>query len=442
MKKKFALLVLMTLVSVFLVSGLVIGATLGDLNDDGDINSTDYIILRNYMLGQDTNINLEAAKLSDDGQIDSMDYILMRQYLLGKINEFPGNQGDMRDISTMELVQDMGIGWNLGNTLEACGDWINGSSVSDYETAWGNPITTKAMIDGIKDSGFKSLRIPVAWSNLMADGYIIYPELMDRVEEVANYALNNDMYVIINIHWDGGWIENASTDYNGTLEKYKAIWQQISERFKNYSDHVIFESMNEQGVFNDVWDRYSGSGDKTAAYNILNNMNQEFVDLVRASGGNNAKRHLLIAGYATDIDLTIDNAYYMPFDPENRLAVSVHYYTPATFTILTEDASWGEAAETWGTQAEIQQLIENMEKVKNHFVDQGIPVIIGEYGATTTNKERESVNRYILTVADTAYHMGMLPMLWDAGEHYNRYNCSFNDSSLASGLEEIADSPR
>lgn len=356
------------------------------------------------------------------------------------------DQTDMRDMTTMEIVHDMGIGWNLGNTLESTGDWINGTTVSDYEVAWGSPIITEEMIVGIKDSGFNSVRIPVAWSNLMAEDYTIDPGLMDRVEEIVNYVLDNDMYAIVNIHWDGGWIHDASTDYDGTLEKFEAIWEQVSERFRDYSDYLIFESMNEEGVFDDVWNRYSNEGNKTEAYDILNDMNQEFVDLVRASGGNNEERHLLIAGYATDIDLTIDSAFRMPSDPQNRMAVSVHYYTPSTFTILTEDASWGQMSETWGTESEIDQLKANMQKMKTHFVDQGIPVIIGEYGTTKENKDPDSVNKFLLTVTDTAYHMGMLPMLWDIQSdetgHYNRETCSFYDSELAEGLKEIANSPR
>jgi len=142
------------------------------------------------------------------------------------------------------------------------------------------------MFDGIKAAGFKSVRIPVAWSNLIAADHTINKDLMARVEEVARYALDNDLYVIINIHWDGGWIKKFSTDYDGTLAKYKAIWSQIAERFKDYSDHLIFESMNEEGCFDDLWNRYGAMPDqKQKAFEILNKVNQEFVNLVRGSGG-------------------------------------------------------------------------------------------------------------------------------------------------------------
>jgi len=348
-----------------------------------------------------------------------------------------GEPGVMRGISTMELVKDMGLGWNLGNTLEATGDWITGVFVSNYETAWGMPVTRKEMIDGLAAIGFKTVRIPVAWSNLMAPDYTIYPKLMERVEEVVNYVLDNNMYAIINIHWDGGWIKNASKDYDGVLKKYRAIWTQVAERFKDYSDYLIFEAMNEEGYYEDIWNPYSKQGDKKKAYGILNSLNQEFVDIVRASGGNNAKRHLLIAGYATDLYWTIDEEFKMPEDPVNRLAVSIHYYYPSTFTILENDASWGKAARTWGSRAEVEQNRRDMEVIKKHFVDMGIPVILGEYGATKKNKDIASVNKYILTVAEAALDAGICPILWDANAHYNRRTCSFNDKELEAGFRRL-----
>lgn len=349
------------------------------------------------------------------------------------------------DKTATETVLDMGIGWNLGNTLEACGDWINGSTIRDYETAWGNPVTTKQMIDGIRAAGFKSVRIPVAWSNLMADDYTINQELMNRVKEVVGYCSDNDMYAIVNIHWDNGWFEHFPTDYDECMKKYTSIWTQISNNFKDYPHNVVFESLNEEGVWNSVWNRWGGSTgeDKTRAYNILNNINQRFVDIVRASGGNNTSRCLLIAGYATDIDLTIDDCFKMPQDTiSNKLMISVHYYTPPTFTILTEDASWGKAAYTWGTDAEINQVKNDFQKMKNKFANNGVPVIVGEYGTVIQNKDPESVRRYISTVCKTAYDLGFCPMFWDNGENYSRTETRFRDPGLAAIFLEYKDSSR
>ena len=353
------------------------------------------------------------------------------------------SSGDtMRDISTAQVVKEMGVGWNLGNTLEACGDWISSTSVESYETAWGNPVTTKEIIDGIAGAGFKSVRIPVAWSNMMAEDYTIDASLIARVKEVTGYVLDNDMYAIINIHWDQGWISKADENHDGTLEKYKAVWKQVSEEFSGYSDKLIFESLNEEGVYDNTWNRYTNAGDKEKAYGLLNELNQTFVDLVRDSGGNNGKRHLLIAGYATDVDLTCDPAFKMPEDPQNRCAVSVHYYTPSTFTLLTEDADWGKARKSWGSEKELSELEGYMDKLKTTFVDKGVPVIIGEFGTTTTNKEPESVHRYISAVAQAAYDRGMCPMLWDNGEHYDRSTCQFRDQELLQGLQTVMNSQR
>ncbi len=333
-----------------------------------------------------------------------------------------------------ETVKNMGIGWNLGNTLEACGDWINGSTVKDYETAWGNPVTTKEMIDGIRAAGFKTVRIPVAWSNLMAADYTINIELLKRVKEVVDYCSANDLYAIVNIHWDGGWFEKFATDYDECMKKYTSVWTQISNYFKDYPKNLIFESLNEEGCWNSIWNRYGGSSgeDKTRAYSILNNINQKFVDIVRASGWNNASRCLLIAGYATDIDLTCDDCFKMPTDTiSNKLIISVHYYTPSTFTILEQDADWGKCATTWGTDAEINQVKTDFTKMKNKFSNNGVPVIVGEYGTTTVNKDPASVRLYITTVCKTAYDMGLCPLLWDSSTHYSRTEGKIRDPQLA-----------
>jgi len=337
------------------------------------------------------------------------------------------------------FARKLGIGWNLGNTLEANGDWIKGTSVTNYETAWGNPVTTKAMFKGIKASGFNFVRIPVAWSNMMGPHYTINEKLMARVEEVAKYGLDNDMYVMINIHWDGGWIHKFSTDYDGTMKKYKAVWSQIAGRFKGYSDHLIFESLNEEGSFNDVWNPYGGMpNQKEKAYEILNNINQAFTDLVRASGGNNRRRYLLIAGYGTDLGHTVDPLFKMPRDPATHSMVSVHYYSPPTFAILEKDADWGKSQYTWGTSNEVEAVRRDMLKLKVRFLDKGIPVILGEFGCPTTNKDPNSVVKYLSTVCQTAYSLGIVPVLWDAGNLYDRKELKWKIPLVGQNMARIA----
>jgi endoglucanase len=343
------------------------------------------------------------------------------------------------DSEAFTFARQLGIGWNLGNTLEATG--IKGTTVQQFETAWGNPVTTKQMIDGIRATGFKTIRIPVGWSNLMAPDYTINPDLMNRVEEVAKYALDNDMYVIINVHWDGGWITKFPKEWDPCMAKYTWIWMQIADRFKTYSDHVIFESMNEEGCFDDLWNRYGGQpANKEKAYDILNVINQEFTDILRNSGGNNAGRYLLIAGYATDINCTADPLFKMPSDPAKHSMVSVHYYSPPGFAILDKDASWGKAAYTWGTRAEQDAVKQDMEKMKR-FTDAGIPVVVGEYGCPD-KKDPASIVRYITTVCETASSMGYIPVFWDAGNFYDRKAGKFRNPALGDEFARIAATKR
>ncbi len=347
----------------------------------------------------------------------------------------------MREMTTMELVKDMGIGINLGNTLEACGNWINDmEGVSAYERAWGSPIITEPMIKGYKDAGFGVLRVPVAWSNLMLEDYVIHPDYIARVKQIVNWALDNELYVIMNIHWDNGWFADFGVDEkrDEAFRKYEKIWIQLSEEFKNYSDYLMFESLNEEGGWESVWNRYSNQGDKAKSYGILNDINQRFVDIVRKSGGNNEKRHLLIAGYNTDIDLTCDELFEMPKDTINRMAVSVHYYTPSTFAILEKDESWGKAKTTWGDKKDVAELEKYMDMMKTSFYDKGIPVIIGEYGCTQKNKTAEMVNLYLTSVCKAAHERGLCPVLWDVTDaHYNREKCEFIDKNLLEGLMSV-----
>lgn len=346
----------------------------------------------------------------------------------------------MRDMTTMEIVQDMGLGINLGNTFESCGDWISPSSVTNYETGWGSPVVTKELIQGYKDCGFGVLRVPVAWSNMMGENYVINPDYLARVKEVVDWALDSDLYVILNIHWDGGWFADFADDgkRDECFKKYESVWTQLTKAFGQYGDKLMFESLNEEGGWESIWNRYSNQGDKEKSYGILNDMNQRFVDIVRGSGGNNEKRHLLIAGYNTDIPLTCDSAYKMPNDPAGRCALSVHYYTPATFALLDKDADWGKAQTEWGSDSDIAELTKHMDMMKTTFVDKGIPVIIGEYSAATKNKTPEAVRKYLTSVCEACYTRGMCPVLWDVTDvFYNRKTMTFQDPELLKELMEV-----
>ncbi|MBQ8959643.1 MAG: cellulase family glycosylhydrolase [Ruminococcus sp.] len=350
--------------------------------------------------------------------------------------------GQMREISTMELVRDMGIGINLGNTMEACGDWIaqwGDGTVSSYETAWGSPVITEDMISGYAEAGFGVLRIPVAWSNLMGDNYTISPDYMARVQQIVDWTLDANMYAIINIHYDNGWVNKFPDNKDECMKRYTTMWDQICEGFKDYGDHLMFESQNEELGWDTLWNKWGGTNGKDQSYALVNEINQKFVDTVRASGGNNSQRHLLISGYNTDLSCTCDSMFKMPDDPAGRMAVSVHYYSPVGFAILEEDADWGKASSTWGTQAEVKTLQNDMDQLKYTFIDKGVPVIIGEYGCPIKNKELDSIRRFLTSVCSEAYSRQLCPVMWDTpGGQYDRKSCKMSDTVLQQALLDIA----
>ena len=344
----------------------------------------------------------------------------------------------MRDMTTQELIEDMGLGINLGNTFEATGSWVGGTTVSAFERCWGSPIITEEMIKGIKDGGFGVVRLPANWSNLMSDDYTISPEFDARIHEVVDWILDNDMYVILNMHHET-WIADMPTNEEECLTHYSRLWEQITESFKDYDDHLMFESLNEEGGWDSVWNQYGSSTEgKAEAFGYLNKLNQTFVDIVRASGGNNKKRHLLIAGYYTNIEHTCDELFVMPTDPENRLAVSVHYYETSTLTILEADADWGKAKTDWGSESDIAKLNSLLDLMKTTFTDKGIPVIVGEYGCFGKNKTQEVKRAYMVDVCRETYIRGMLPVLWDTqNTFYNRITQTYNDEEMLNELMAI-----
>lgn len=358
------------------------------------------------------------------------------------------NTGNMRDITTMELVHDMGIGINLGNTLEACPEWDKEDWIAqwsegkpkDYEKAWGSPEITKEMIEGFAKEGFGVLRIPVAWSNMMAhDGtYTINAEYDARVHEIVDWTLESGMYAIINIHWDGGWVNDFPKNKDESMKRYTHMWEQIADSFKDYDDYLMFEAQNEELGWDSIWNPWGDGTGKAESYALCNEINQAFVDTIRSSGGNNPKRHLLISGYNTGIDRTCDPLFKMPNDPANRMAVSVHYYSPAGFAILEKDADWGKAIPTWGTDQDYASLRSEMDMMKTNFTDKGIPVIIGEYGCPTKNKEPASVQRFLSSVCEEAYKRGHCPVMWSTpGGHYNRETYKMEDQELQKKLFAI-----
>lgn len=324
--------------------------------------------------------------------------------------------------TTQEYVLQMGQGWNLGNSLDSADCNIIGSLT--YETGWGNPRVSRELIAAIKAEGFDTIRIPVSWHNHMgpAPEYTVNDIWMNRVQEIVDWCMEEDLFIILNIHHEKDWLLTASTDYDTVMVKYKALWSQIAERFGSYNEKLIFESMNEIG-FDDL-------GTEKGC-ELISRMNAEFVDFIRSSGQNNSERYLLLAGYWTDLDQTCSPSYTLPDD--DRIMVSVHYYSPSTFAIAEKGTSWGYQ-ETWGTSQDLEYLEGQFDKLKTTFIDKGIPVIIGEYGVTTVDKDEASRILWFKEVTKACLETGCCPVVWDNGEIISRFTFEWKTEGLKEAI--------
>lgn len=362
------------------------------------------------------------------------------------------DNGVMREgLTALEATRLMGNGINLGNTLEACDNnvGIKTNTPLSYETHWGQPKTTQAMIDGMKAAGFDTIRIPVAWmtnaTHLYEGDYTIDADYMDRVEEVVRYARKAGMYVIVNDHWDGGWYGMFGSESAETralaMEAYKGMWQQIAERFRDYSDYLIFESANEElGTrFDENSPLYCSDSVVTylnddERYALTNEINQTFVDVVRATGGNNATRFLLIAGYGTNIDQTCDDRFQMPKDTAvSKLMVSVHYYDPWSYC----GASSAVSATKWGKVSDYEYMDQQLAKMTK-FTEAGYGVVIGEYGALPCSDGlKDNTLAYHTAFLDACTKYDLTNCLWDCSGLYKRVSQTFaDDDILAMYLEK------
>jgi len=326
----------------------------------------------------------------------------------------------LRNVTSLEMARLMGYGINLGNTMEACdsGNRIPNRDPEVYETMWGNPVTTQAMITGMRNSGFKTLRIPVAWTNAMDfenGDFTINDAYLDRVEEIINYALNEDMYVIVNNHWDHGWwsmFGHPSQEWRDfAMEMFISMWTQIAKRYESIDHRLIFEPSNEEwgNRFNDRT-RFSPTGGvltEDECYLLLTELSQVFVDLVRSTGGNNTNRFLLMKGYNTDVRMTIDERFKLPTDTaDSKLLLSVHYYTPWSYCGDTSGVgSWGRTSEV----EEMNYLLGSLTK----FTDMGYGVVLGEWGVL--DNEGPDRLKFFTNFLDNCDLHGFVPVLWDTG---------------------------
>ena len=354
----------------------------------------------------------------------------------GKTLGIPADATGMSSTAT-ELAKKIKVGLNIGNTLEATGG----------ETGWGNPLITNELIKAVKQNGFNAIRLPVAW-NQYADQTtsVIRATWLTRVKQIVQYCVDNDMYVIVNIHWDGGWLEENCTEAK-KLEnnaKQKTFWEQIAVTMRDFDEHVLFASANEPNV-----------ADATQM-SVLMSYHQTFIDAVRSTGGRNAYRVLVVQGPSTDVEKTNKLMSTMPTDNvANRLMAEVHYYTPWNFCGLDKDETWGKMAYYWGkdyhstsdatrnaTWGEEADVDANFALMKKQFVDKGIPVVLGEFGAITrTNLSGDALKLHLASrafyfkyVTKQAIANGLLPFFWDTGGLIDRSKYTVADQQALDAL--------
>lgn len=324
-------------------------------------------------------------------------------------------------LTNTTITADMGAGWNLGNALDSTSEGRVG------ETLWGNPEINKRLFKEVAAAGFKTVRIPVTWleavtvsDNRVSVDSTKLNEILDRLQEVVDMAMDYDLYVIINIQHDGAdgvtgsWLDVDSSNFTAIRTVFSNIWRTIAQRFKDYDQHVIFESMNE--VMEK--DNYTSDPDQVndTTWSNINNLNQRFVDTVRGIGGGNSTRFLMVPAYNTNIDQTVSSKFVMPSYNGSKAyeMVSVHFYDPYNFTLNT-----GSGSTTSATDEELAYICSQFAKLKTTFVDDGIPVFVGEFGAVDKDNI-PAIKTYISKIVECAKAKGLAYAYWDngyTGEH-------------------------
>ena len=333
--------------------------------------------------------------------------------------------------TAMEMAAEMYPGWNLGNTLEPgpC-DWI--SNPINWETAWQGSKTTQAIIDFVKAQGFRSVRIPCSWFVHCDANYNIDSNWLDRVQQIVDYCLKDSLYVVLNDHTDNNWVERSFAERTESSVSKNCfimgmLWKQIANRFRDYDHRLLFAGMNEPDAAGD------NSNDKEGDIATLIRYEQAFVNAVRQTGGNNAKRVLVVQAPSTSVDLAT-NYDVMPQDNvSNAMMLEVHFYSPYNFTMMTKDESWGNQAYYWGSGNHVSGSIHNatwgeesymqsqMRQMKTKYTSKGIPVIMGEFGTLwrvmpegeDQDKHDASIYSWYYTLCRYAVHNGVVPFVWD-----------------------------
>jgi endoglucanase len=329
-------------------------------------------------------------------------------------NTAGGNENvmDFKELSAEQLMTEMGAGWNLGNTLDG-GHGRSGRTPTQQETAWGNPVTTPEMIQLLVDTGFKTLRVPVTWQGFIGAGpeYAIDEDFMNRVQEVVDYGIDRGLYVILNMHHEDDWLFPSDENYEAAKAKLTAAWAQIAGRFGGYSERLIFEGMNEPRMKGTDYEWRGGTEEARA---VINRWNNAFVETVRAAGGNNALRWLMVTTHAAgSFDANISD-FVMP--EGDNIIVSIHQYLPHGFALNPRSSNDEFEPDNSSHTRDIDSMF---ERLYNRFISQGIPVVIGEMGCINKDNLQARVNatRYY---AELAASHGIPCLWWDNGIRVRR----------------------
>ena len=349
-------------------------------------------------------------------------------------------------MTAQEQVQAMNVGWNLGNTLDSYGTWITDVNPQTVETCWGNPMTTRQMIAAVRERGFNTIRIPVTWAQFLDSNGNVDPAWMARVREVVDWSLEEGLYVILNVHHDTGehgsdkvcWLIADTGTYDSVSGRFASLWTQIANEFKDYDNRLMFEGYNEMLDMNNTWNAPSTGN---TAYDAVNSFAQLFVDTVRATGGNNAARNLIVNTYVASADQSVLNAFVLPTDTvSGHLICEVHAYTPWNFCSHEGDASY--TAFDSNCQSQIDGL---MSSLRSFSDSRGVPVIIGEFGVENQNNDSDRAS-YAAYYVQKATENGIRCIWWDNGQAdyggyqiFDRNSLTWNES-ITSALIDNAPS--
>lgn len=317
------------------------------------------------------------------------------------------------DNEAMAFLRRMGVGWNLGNTFDAWRDDGVGDEM-DIEKFWCGVLTTEDMIEAVHAAGFSTLRLPVSWHNHVDADFNISARWLDRVQQVVDWALSRDMTVILNTHHDmnPNYCYPTEACYDVSERYIRAIWRQLSERFADYGEQLVFESMNEPRLKDTEWEWWLDDKVEQCreAADCINRLNQAFVDTVRAAGGNNATRYLMVPGYCAAPSSALNALFAFPQDDaDNRIIVSVHAYTPYSFALQEGGTDTFELVAGKQT-GEIGSFL---NALYDRFISQGIPVVIGEFGARDKGGNTQARVNFASYYVASAAARGIPCCWWD-----------------------------